>query len=119
MQVRRNSAKIQAMSNAARFIRALLLAAVLCAVGRAFSGASTHGQKYELTSHLPKIPVWIGEAERQSQAYSQDAALPPIAGIALGLRNLTSVVIPGTTNVAHLTKGAALNQRPPPAPSSI
>jgi hypothetical protein len=126
----RNSAKIQPMSTAARFVRGLLLAAVLCTVGRVFSGASTHAQKNEITSHQPEIPVWIGNAQRQahsecvvrvkqSQAYSSEAALPPIRGIALRLPYLASAVIPRTTNTARQSKGAALHQRPPPPPSSI
>jgi len=81
-------------------------------------GASTHAQKNDLTSQQPKIPVWTGEAERQSPAYSSDAALPPSSGIALGLRSLTSVVILRTSNAARRTKGAVLHQRPPP-PASL
>jgi hypothetical protein len=115
----RNSAKIQPMSDAARLTRALVLAAVLCTVGRVFSEASTHTQKSEVTSHQPRIPVWIGNALRQSLSHSSEAALPPIRSIALRLPCLKSAVIPRTTNAALRSKGAALHQRPPPPPSSI
>lgn len=119
VQMLRNWAKIQPMSTAARISRALVLAAVLCTAGRVFSGASTHAQKDEVTSHQPKIPIWIDDAERRSPAYSPDEALPSIPAIALGLPNLTSVVIPRITHASRRSKGAALFQRPPPPPSSI
>jgi hypothetical protein len=126
----RNSAKIQPMPTAARLIRGLLLAVVLCTVGRVFSGASTHALKNEVTSRQPESPVWIGNAQRQghsewvvrvkqSQAHSSDGPLPPIRGIALRLPYLTSAVIPWITNATRRSKGAALHQRPPPPSSSI
>jgi len=107
------------MSLAFRLIRALLLVAFVCAAGRVFSGPSAHAHENEITSHHSKIPFWINEAERQSQATLSDVAVPAISGIAPGSPNLASAVIPSTTSAVCRTREAVLRQRPPPPHSSI
>src|SRR5579862_6486629 len=108
------------MMSAVRLIRALLLIALLGAAGRAFSAASAHAPQSGLTSHPPKLPAWIDEAERQNQANnSSDALRPPIPAIPLGSPNHATGVVRPVANAAWQITVAVLHQRPPPPRSSI